>query len=136
MIRRCGLQANASFIAATAARLDTFAVVGLLERLNESLQLFGRVADCGDELLTGLRHDNSFASRHDNSFASRHDNSFASHTGRRPPYFREIDQKRLDAQFEAQVAACRGELMQGMQLDRMLYAKATTLMQAQVAQWL
>ena len=128
MIRRCGLQANASFIAATAARLDTFAVVGLLERLNESLQLFGRVADCGDELLTGLRHDNSFASRHDNSFAS--------HTGRRPPYFREIDQKRLDAQFEAQVAACRGELMQGMQLDRMLYAKATTLMQAQVAQWL
>jgi len=128
VIHRCGLEANASFIAATAARLDTFAVVGLLERLNESLQLFGRVAGCGDELLMGLRHDNSFAFRHDNSFASQ--------AGRRPPHFGEIDQKRLDVQFEAQVAACRGELMQGMQLDRMLYAKATKLMQAQVAQWL
>jgi hypothetical protein len=109
VISRCSLDINASFVAVVVDRLRTsFAAIGLLERLNESLALFGRVTGCGHAFtrrFMRIHYAHASLKRHASAALVR--------------------------QHDAQFATCKNELLERMRLDLMLYEEAGRLMQAQ-----
>ena len=115
VIRACGLDTNASAASTVlfrlvAERMQAFAAVGLLERLDDSLRLFAHAARCGsDDVLRSAK------------VYQQHNSLKRSQPGQL---------RKLEAQFDA----CRPSLMAALRLDHALYAHARQLFQSQLRQ--